>query len=60
VPKRLADEEIGDALESIARLARERRPKWQIYLKAASAAFFVLLNALHEVSSSLLGKKNKA
>jgi hypothetical protein len=60
VPKRIADEEIGDALELIDRLARERRPKWRIYLKAASAVFFVLLNAIREVSSSLLGKKNKA
>ena len=60
VPKRLADEEIGDALERIARLAREGRPKWQIYVKGASAVFFVLLNWLREVTSSLLGKKNKA
>jgi len=60
VPRRIADEEIGDALELIGRLAAEGRPRWQIYLKAASATFFVLLNAVREVSSSLLGKKNKA
>jgi hypothetical protein len=60
VPKRVADEEIGDALELIARLMREGRPAWQIYLKALSAAFFVLLNGVREVTSSLLGKKNKA
>ena len=60
VPKRLADEQIGDALEVIHRLARAGRPKWQIYLKAASAMFFVLLNTIREVSSSLLGQKNKA
>jgi hypothetical protein len=60
VPRRLADEEIGDAMELIDRLALAGCPRWQIYLKAASAVLFVLLNAVREVSSSVLGKKNKA
>lgn len=60
LPKRLADEEIGDALELMNRLVQEGRPRWQIYVKGASAVFFVLLNWLREVTSSLLGKKNKA
>ncbi len=60
VPKRVAAEEIGDAMELIARLLREGGPAWQIYLKAITTAFFVLLNGVREVTSSLLGKKNKA
>lgn len=41
VPKRIANEEIGDALEAIHRMVKAKRPKWFIYLKVATTCFWV-------------------
>ncbi len=60
VPKRLADEEIGDALEMISRLIRDGHRPLTIYWKAFTASVFVVLNVMREFTSSLLGRKNKA
>jgi hypothetical protein len=56
VPKRIADEEIGDALEDNVRLYREGRPKWWIYLRTARAVFFMLLHSVGEIWRSVSGK----
>lgn len=45
IPKRVADEELGDAMEIIVRLVEQSRPAWQIYFKLASTILWVLLNA---------------
>jgi hypothetical protein len=45
VPKRIADEELGDAAEALLRLIEQRRPRWQVYLKVVTTIFWVLLNA---------------
>lgn len=49
VPRRIADEELGDAMEEIAALARGRRPPWQIDLKVATTILWVLLHAARDL-----------
>lgn len=56
VPARIAAEDIGDAMEVIGRLVHAGSPPWKIYLKTASACFWVVLNATREVSAAFLGK----
>jgi hypothetical protein len=46
VPQRIANEEIGDALELIHRWVKARRPKWMIYLKVATTFFWVLTHSV--------------
>lgn len=57
VPRRLADEEIGDALEEIYRLVREDRPQLKVWLKVCSTVFWIGINSLREIVASLLGRK---
>jgi hypothetical protein len=54
LPPRLRREDVGDALELIA---RRRLHGVKLYTKLLTTAFWLLTNALREVSSSLLGKK---
>jgi len=55
LPRRLREEDLGDGLEDLARLRRSGAPHWQIRLKIASTVFWVLLAALHEVSTTVWG-----
>lgn len=57
LPTRIADEEIGDALELINRLSREGRPLWQIYLETVTTVFWVSIDAIRVFSGALLGRK---
>jgi hypothetical protein len=59
VPRRICEEEIGDALEQIHRFAREAAPGWeqQVRRKVMSTKFWVLVHAIREVVSAALGKK---
>lgn len=57
VPKRLADEEIGDALELITRMETEGRSKFLCWTKVATTVFWVAVNALREIRRSWKGKK---
>ncbi|HEY2030782.1 MAG TPA: hypothetical protein VGH20_16410 [Myxococcales bacterium] len=57
VPKRMRNELIGDALETIDRLVHDGQPIWKIYLKAVSTSFWVMVNAVREIVSGLVGKK---
>jgi hypothetical protein len=56
VPKRLSDEEIGDALEVISRMESEGRSRWLCRLKVVSAIFWVLVNAVREARQAWKGK----
>lgn len=60
VPKRIANEQLGDALEQIHRYVAEGRPKWYAYIKAISSLFWLMIHAIGEISSSLQGKNKKA
>lgn len=57
LPKRLAMEDLGDAMEQIARLVQRREPTWKVYLKTASTMFWLAVKALREIISALPGKK---
>ncbi len=60
VPARLRQEEIGDALEVIQRVAADGQPRWpwRVAVKVASTAFWVLVNAVREMAAGLLGRKS--
>jgi Fe2+ transport system protein B len=46
VPRRIANEEIGDAQEFIHRMASAHRPGWMIYLKVVTTYFWILTHAV--------------
>lgn len=56
VPRRLAEEEIGDALERVRNLVRLGRPRWHVWLKVATTVFWVCLNSLREITSAVRGR----
>lgn len=49
VPRRIANEEIGDAQEYIHRMVAAHRPRWMVYLKVATTYFWILTHALAAV-----------
>ena len=55
-PKRVREEEIGDALEDIHRRLSQGQPAWKIYLRVASTLFWVAINSLREITGALLGR----
>jgi len=56
VPSRIANEEIGDALEIIHAMARDQRPAWAIYLRVARTFFWVGMHTVqHHVVGWLIG-----
>ncbi|MBI2395954.1 MAG: hypothetical protein HYV09_40695 [Deltaproteobacteria bacterium] len=55
VPRRIANEEIGDALEVIYQNAHKGR--LFVWAKVVTTIFFVLLNVVRELAASMLGKK---
>jgi hypothetical protein len=59
-PRRVTSEEIGDALETIHGLATDpacSRPGLKIAVKTVTTIFWVVLNSIRLISSSILGKK---
>lgn len=56
VPKRVASEECGDALEVITAGLRSARPPWRAYVKLVASLLWILLHAIHEV---VKGPKSK-
>jgi hypothetical protein len=48
VPKRLADEQIGDALELMAEHLKRSSARWPIYWRLAVTIFWLLVNALRD------------
>lgn len=57
VPRRVCEEEIGDALELIQRLQALGAPRWQIRLKIASTVFWVLVNGVRYIVSAVRGRE---
>ena len=55
LPRRLATEDIGDAMEVIARMQVEGRPRWRIWATAFSAVFFALTSTAIEVGARAYG-----
>ncbi|MFP2905950.1 hypothetical protein ACLESD_13010 [Pyxidicoccus sp. 3LFB2] len=59
VPKRIANEEIGDALEQIHAMVKARRPRWFITIKVSTTFFWVAVHTgLHyaERVAGIIGK----
>lgn len=55
VPRRIANEEIGDALEVIQGMAKARRPRWFIALKVATTFFWVGVHTLLHCAERVAG-----
>lgn len=55
VPKRISNEEIGDALETIDRMQKAGRPKWLVYLKVVTTFWWVFLHTLLHYAERLVG-----
>lgn len=56
VPRRIAEEDLGDALECIYLLRLLGRPRWKTWLKVAATVFWVLINSLREITSAVRGR----
>src|SRR5262245_57754751 len=46
VPKRVASEEIGDAMELIVKRLKGSEPVWQTYVKLATTIVWILLHSV--------------
>ncbi|WP_426751695.1 hypothetical protein [Myxococcus sp. Y35] len=60
VPKRLASEEIGDALERINAMLAAGRPSWFIYLKVATTTWWVAWHSVLHYAERIAGIIGKA
>ena len=56
LPRRLWEEELGDALEVLHALRKSGAPPWQIQVKIFSTFAWSLVNALREVMSAVTGQ----
>jgi hypothetical protein len=54
-PKRICNEEIGDAMEVIHKLVAAKHPKWMIYAKVASTFFWVSTHAVLDYIITVAG-----
>jgi hypothetical protein len=57
VPRRVCEEELGDALEVLDHLYRVGAPRWHTRVKVCSTVFWVLINGLREIVSAALGRE---
>jgi hypothetical protein len=60
LPRRLSQEDVGDALERISGWSEKYRGRcfrFMVALKVASTVFFLVLNTVREIASSFSGKK---
>ncbi|MBK9516195.1 MAG: hypothetical protein IPO09_02355 [Anaeromyxobacter sp.] len=57
VPRRIADEQLGDALEVVHQLVRAGRPRSHVRAKVAATAFWVLVHTIGAVVSGVTGRK---
>lgn len=54
VPQKLANEELGDALEDVRRRVRENRPRSEIELKIWSSVFWVGVHTLGDLARQVV------
>ncbi|MGK4001117.1 hypothetical protein WMF31_00730 [Sorangium sp. So ce1036] len=55
LPKRLVDEEIGDAVEEISLQLQRSPARWPVYLKIVTTVFWVMVHAIGYLVSQLKG-----
>lgn len=62
VSQRIANEEVGDAMESILKLVAAERPKWLVYLKVAATWVRALWHSACDVAervAAIIGKARR-
>jgi hypothetical protein len=59
LPGRLCKEDLGDALEVVARLRDHDAPAWQVRLKIISTLFWLVINTARELTSVVHGSASK-
>lgn len=59
LPKRIADEELGDAKEYLQLRMREGRPLWQLRIAAVSRMFWACVHAIGYFRRVISGKHDK-
>jgi hypothetical protein len=57
LPKRIRQEDLGDAMEDLARFQREGRSGAQLIVKAITTAVVLFVNGVREVVAAFAGKK---
>jgi hypothetical protein len=60
VPKRISNEEIGDAMEQVQAMVLARRPRWFIYMKIVTTFFWVFVHTLLHYAAQVAGIIGKA
>ena len=55
-PRRVYEEEVGDALEVLDILQRMNAPAWKVWLKVFSTYVWEIVNSIREAMSAWLGK----
>jgi hypothetical protein len=60
LPSRIANEQIGDALESIHEMVRAGAPKWKVQAKVARTLFWLLAHTGLELALGIAGAVKKA
>lgn len=53
---RVANEELGDALELLHKLAGAGVPAWMLYAQAGVSAFWALVHTVQDAAHRLTGK----
>lgn len=49
IPERVMEEEAGDLLERVHKMAQEGVPAWMIYVKSSASILWILVNAIRQV-----------
>ena len=57
-PRRIWNEDVGDALETIEAMRRAKCSKLQVQAKIISTYFWVLIAAIRELIAALTGRKS--
>lgn len=57
LPRRLAMEDLGDAQEALAALAKSGCPAWKLRVKILSTVFWLAIKTIREVVAGLTGRK---
>ncbi|WP_434390607.1 hypothetical protein [Melittangium boletus] len=55
VPKRIATEEVGDALEYINKMRAMKKPSWLVFLKVVSTFWWVIIHTLLHYTERIAG-----
>jgi hypothetical protein len=48
LPKRISDEELGDALEALQKMIKEGQPRWKLHARILSTLFWVSAHSVQD------------